>query len=84
MPHKNEVLVLDRPDQIAFVVLCARKAALRLELHGLRHSSRRSVYAICKKAYGFKGNRQKVYEQMCKLVEDVQNGKVEFVAPLPV
>ena len=84
MSEESKALVLDRPDQIAFAVLCARKAALGLELRGLRHSSRRSIYALCKKAYNLKGNRQKVYEQMCKLVEDVQKGRKEYVPPLPI
>lgn len=40
-----------------------RKSALKLEIAGLRHS-RGSVYAVCKKAYGLKGSKQRVLEQM--------------------
>lgn len=81
-PHKAaEITTLTRPHQIDFAVLCARKAALRLEMLGLRHSSRRSIYALCKKVYGLKGNRQRVYAQMCQLVEDMKERKVELVPP---
>ena len=83
MPQ-DKMLVLDQPHQIAFYQLCARRSALGLELKGLRHSRGVSVYAICKRVYKLKGNRQRVYDQMCKLVEDVKSGKVEFVPPLPV
>lgn len=71
-------IILDQPDQIRFAQLCARKGALHLELKGLRRSRGRSAYAICKQVYGLKGSRQKVYEQMCELVERVLRGDGHF------
>jgi hypothetical protein len=60
--------IIDTPEGIAFAQMAARKGALKLELAGMKRRGR-SAYAICKEAYGLKGNRQKVYEQMCALVE---------------
>jgi hypothetical protein len=74
-------LILDTPEKICFYMLCARKHALHLEILGMRHSSRRSIYALCKKVYRLKGTRQHVYEQMCNLVEEVKRGNVRFVEP---
>ena len=82
MTDKPGATVLDQPHQIRFYQLCARKSALHLELLGMRHSRKVSVYAICKRVYGFKGSRQRVYDQMCTLVEKVQRGDVEFVPPI--
>jgi hypothetical protein len=42
------------------------------------------MYALCKRVYGFKGSRQRVYEQMCKLVDDVREGRVDLIPALPV
>lgn len=39
------------------------RAALRLELKGFKHS-RGSVYALVKREFGFKGNKQRVYDQL--------------------
>lgn len=48
------------------------KHALALELKGLKHS-RGSAYAYVKRHLGLKGNRQKVYNQLCDLcAEDKQ------------
>lgn len=60
--------VISSPEGIAFFVLAARKGALGMELRGLNRSGR-SAYSICKEAYGLKGSRQSVYDQMVKLVE---------------
>lgn len=61
-------MMFDTPEGVAFFQLSARAAALRLELKGLRHS-RGSVYALCKRVYGLKGNRASVSRQMDELVE---------------
>ena len=82
MASQERHLVFDTPYKICFYTLCARKHALHLEILGMRHSRRRSVYALCKKTYGFKGSRQRVYEQMCALVEGVKSGKVTFIEPI--
>lgn len=43
--------------------LLVLKSALKLEMLGIKHSAG-SVYAIVKKEFGFKGNKQKVLEQL--------------------
>ena len=64
----HEMLVLG-PDEIEFYQLATRKAALSLEIKGLRHSSGRSVYALCKRAYGLKGSPARVLASMQALVD---------------
>lgn len=44
------------------------KAALGLEIAGLKNS-RGSVYAHVKRTYGFKGNKQKVYNQLVEYIK---------------
>lgn len=78
---EDRAIVLDQPHQIRFAQLCARRSALGLELKGLRRSRGQSAYAICKRVYGFKGSKQKVYDQMCELVEKVKRGEVTLRDP---
>lgn len=58
----NEPTVLTGNGVYAFHYL-AQRSAMRLELKGMKHSSGRSVIAHVKREHGFKGNRQKVYDQ---------------------
>jgi hypothetical protein len=60
--------IIDTPQGIAFYQLAARKAALSLEIKGLRRHGR-SAYAICKEVYGLKGSRTSVLAQMQALVD---------------
>ena len=60
--------ILDKPEQISLFQMMSQRSALGLELKGLRFS-RGSVYAMCKRTYGLKGSKQKVYDQMCALVD---------------
>jgi hypothetical protein len=84
MVNKEEkAIILDQPHQIRFAQLCARKLALGLELRGMRRSRGQSMYAICKQAYGFRGSKQRVYEQMCDLMEQVKNGDVTLTDSPP-
>ena len=75
-------ITLQSSNQMRFAQLCARKQALKLELLGMRRSRGQSAYAICKKVYHLKGSRQRVYEQVCELVEKVKSGDVVFISPL--
>lgn len=59
----KETIVLDQPEQIQAYQLLSQRAAMRLELIGLRHSSGRSVIQHIKGIYGFKGDRRKVFDQ---------------------
>ena len=72
-------IVCDTPDAIDFYQLAARKGALKLECLGMRRRGQ-SAYAICKQAYGLKGSKQKVLEQMEKMVADAiaANGAEEI------
>lgn len=66
----SKTIVIDTPEGIAFAQMCARKAALALECKGMKRRGQ-SAYSICKQEYGLKGTKQKVLEQMEKMVEDV-------------
>ena len=48
--------------------MMSMKHALGLEIKGLRHS-RGSVYALIKREFGLRGNRESVFTQFCELVE---------------
>jgi hypothetical protein len=61
------VIMTPEDGGIDFFQLASRKAALKLECLGMKHS-RGSVYAVCKKVYGLKGNKQSVLAQMEALV----------------
>ena len=45
------------------------KAALSLELHGMKRRGR-SAYAIIKSEFNLKGNKAKVYDLFCDLVKE--------------
>lgn len=63
--------VIDTPEGIAFVQLCARRGALQLELVGLKRRGR-TAYSICKEVYGLKGSRVNVLLQMTALIDKAQ------------
>lgn len=69
-------IIIDTPEGIAFFQMVARKGMLGLELQGLKKRGQ-SAYSICKQVYGLKGNRQKVYDQMCQMVEDAIAAKAK-------
>jgi hypothetical protein len=47
------------------------RSALRMELRGMRMTRKtRSAYAIVKSEFKLKGNKQKVYDEFCKILED--------------
>lgn len=55
----------------------ARKHALKLEIFGMKRRGA-SVYSICKKEYGLKGNKKSVLEQMEKAEVNTDTGEVVF------
>lgn len=61
--------VIDTAEGIARFHFASQRSALRLEIAGLRHSSRRSIYAHVKRVYGFKGSRQSVLDQMQAMLD---------------
>lgn len=68
---------------ISFFHLAQLKGALSLECKGLKHS-RGSVYQYVKNQFGFKGNKQKVYDQLVKYIEQVKviHAQVELANPV--
>lgn len=71
-------VIADTPQDIAFVQLCARRGALRLEILGMTRRGR-SAYAICKEVYGLKGNRESVLAQLTNMIELVKSGAATLV-----
>jgi hypothetical protein len=63
--------VIDTPEGIAWLQFCTRLQALKLELHGMKRHGR-SMYVICKDAYGLKGTRASVLLQMENYKKQVQ------------
>jgi hypothetical protein len=61
--------ILDTPDQIARYRLATLRAALRLEIAGMKRSRGPSAYAILKKE-GFTGTRADILEQLNKQLEN--------------
>lgn len=49
--------------------LMSLRSALTLELRGMKLSRGLSAYAIIKKEFNLKGNKQKVYDQFYLIVE---------------
>jgi hypothetical protein len=61
--------ILDTPDQIARYRLATLRAALKLEIAGMKRSRGPSAYAILKKE-GFTGTRADILEQINKQLEN--------------
>ncbi len=64
----EQTIVCDTSESIEMFNLLSMKYALKLEIAGLKHS-RGSVYALAKKRFGFKGNKQSVLTQLTALIE---------------
>jgi hypothetical protein len=69
-PHILSGYVADTPESIAAFRILAMEKALKLELKGLKMSRGRSVYARVKDEFGFKGNRQKVLDQLSEWITE--------------
>lgn len=55
----------------------ARKQALGLELKGMKRSRGRTAYSICKEVYGFRGSKQRVYDQMEELATQINPENID-------
>ena len=64
----NELLVADTPESIDMFRMIALCGALKLELLGMK-SRGPSAYAIIKREYGLRGNKQSVFDQF-KAIKD--------------
>ena len=56
------MIVANTPEQIEMFRLLAMKRALKLELVGMQRRGQ-SVYSLVKQEFGFKGTKQKVFDQ---------------------
>jgi hypothetical protein len=51
-------------DKLKLLAMVTRRAALKLEILGMKRSRNPSAYVIVKRAYGMTGNRTHVLEQL--------------------
>lgn len=56
--------MLNTPDQISWYRILTLRAGLRLEVLGIKRSRAPSFYASVKFEFGFRGNKQKVLDQL--------------------
>jgi len=63
-------MTLTEPNQIMQYRMLTLRAGLRLEVKGLRRSGR-SFYAIIKKEFGLKGNRENVLAQFDEMLAPI-------------
>ena len=54
--------------------LLTLKGALKMEIAGMKRRGR-SVYAIVKEEFGFKGSKQKVYDQLVAYIEEAKTAR---------
>ena len=60
-------------EQIPMLRLHMLLSGLSLEMQGMRLTAKtRSCYSIVKSELGFKGNKQKVYDQLTEYINNVQ------------
>ena len=57
-------------NQIEFARLLTLRKMLKLEMYGMTRRGR-SAYSILKKELGLTGNKQRVYDQVCAMCEEV-------------
>ena len=69
-------MIADTPYKIDLYRLLSLRAALRLEVVGLRGRGR-SAYSIAKKELGVKGNKQKVLDQVNQMIQSMKTQQGE-------
>jgi hypothetical protein len=75
--NNDQAICFTTPEDIAFVRVLAWKAALSIEVRtGMKHS-RVNVLKAVKQAFGFKGNKARVLEQLTEYVEARLPAKVQ-------
>ena len=62
-------MMLNTPNQIDAFRLLTLRGALRLEVMGMKRHGR-SVYSIVKEEFDLKGNKQKVFDQFTKILQE--------------
>lgn len=66
------MIILDKPEEIAVARLLTLRQGLKMEMIGLRLTSKApTCYSIIKKEFGFKGNKAKVLQQLENFLEEI-------------
>lgn len=72
MTTMTKSVVLDTPEQIQMFRLLTLRQGLKLELKGMRMSSKsRTAYSILKKEFGMKGSRQTVLDELDRIRDEI-------------
>lgn len=74
IPKSTIIVGLSNVERVRLLSL---KAGLKLEVLGMRRSGK-SIYAIVKSEFGFKGNRQRVLNQLTKYIAEQNQGKLDY------
>ena len=64
-------MIADTPYKIELYRLLSLRAALRMEVAGLKGRGK-SAYAIAKQELGIKGNKQKVLDQVNQMIQSMK------------
>ena len=64
-------MIADTPYKIELYALLSLRAALRLEIVGLKGRGK-SAYSIAKEELGIKGNKQKVLDQVHEMIQSIK------------
>ena len=65
------MMIADTPYKIELYALLSLRAALRLEVVGLKGRGK-SAYSIAKQELGVKGNKQKVLDQVNQMIQSIK------------
>ena len=65
------MMIADTPYKIELYRLLSLRAALRMEVAGLKGRGK-SAYAIAKQELGIKGSRQKVLDQVNQMIQSMK------------
>ena len=65
------MMIADTPYKIELYALLSLRAALRMEVEGLKGRGK-TAYAIAKQELGIKGNKQKVLDQVNQMIQSMK------------
>ena len=65
------MMIADNPYKIDLYALLSLRAALRMEVAGLKGRGK-TAYAIAKQELGIKGNKQKVLDQVNQMIQSMK------------
>ena len=69
------MMIADTPYKIELYALLSLRAALRMEVAGLKGRGK-SAYSIAKEELGVKGNKQKVLDQVNQMIQSIKKGEI--------